>query len=55
MSVIIGVCVVHIPLNGGMFVEAYHTTEFGENFLSVGKLAKLSLILFDMSTYQHSF
>ena len=31
---------VHLPVLGGIYVEAYHTPDFAENILSVGKLSK---------------
>lgn len=54
MSAIIGMRVVHIPLNVWMFVGAYHATEFEKNILFVRKLTKLFRIMFDMSSNTRS-
>lgn len=46
ISQIVGVGQVLIPVNGGIYFEAYHAPEFGENILSVSKLSRFFTIEF---------
>lgn len=47
ISRIVGAGQVFIPIDGGMYFEAFHAPEFGENILSVWKLSRFLELEFD--------